>query len=302
MVPHGRPAAARTIRTRVGRYRLLGRSGRRRHGRRSTSPRARRGSRRAQGGPAQSWPTTRPSAAGSGVRSSPRFRVSGMCTARLVDFDTEADHPWMATEFVEGRRSTDSSRRAGPADPGAAARAGGRSGRSARRDPRRGRGPPRPQARERDVPRLAVPRSSTSASRPRRTRSDDPARHGHRLARLDHPRAAAHRRGDTRPPTSSRGAASSPTRRAASSRTAPAASRPSSGGCINQPPYVDRERLVAARCTTSSTPRRARRARERVRARRSCSSGCWMASRTVRGASAEPAARRSPACPSCRTE
>src|SRR3954451_1224143 len=30
------------------------------------------------------------------------FRVSGMCTARLIDFETEADHPWMATEFVDG--------------------------------------------------------------------------------------------------------------------------------------------------------------------------------------------------------
>ena len=30
------------------------------------------------------------------------FRVSGMCTARLIDFDTEADYPWMATEFVDG--------------------------------------------------------------------------------------------------------------------------------------------------------------------------------------------------------
>ena len=30
------------------------------------------------------------------------FRVSGMCTARLIDFDTEADQPWMATEYVEG--------------------------------------------------------------------------------------------------------------------------------------------------------------------------------------------------------
>lgn len=30
------------------------------------------------------------------------FRVSGMCTARLIDFDTEADHPWMATEYVDG--------------------------------------------------------------------------------------------------------------------------------------------------------------------------------------------------------
>ncbi len=30
------------------------------------------------------------------------FRVSGMCTARLIDFDTEADQPWMATEYVDG--------------------------------------------------------------------------------------------------------------------------------------------------------------------------------------------------------
>ena len=30
------------------------------------------------------------------------FRVSSAFTARLVDFDTEADAPWMATEFVEG--------------------------------------------------------------------------------------------------------------------------------------------------------------------------------------------------------
>ncbi len=30
------------------------------------------------------------------------FRVSSAFTARLVDFDTEADEPWMATEFVEG--------------------------------------------------------------------------------------------------------------------------------------------------------------------------------------------------------
>ncbi len=31
------------------------------------------------------------------------FRVSSVHTAKLIDFDTEAEQPWMATEFVDGR-------------------------------------------------------------------------------------------------------------------------------------------------------------------------------------------------------
>ncbi len=45
------------------------------------------------------------------------FRVSSAFTARLVDFDIEADEPWMATEFVEGEPLDRLVERAGPLNP-----------------------------------------------------------------------------------------------------------------------------------------------------------------------------------------
>ena len=45
------------------------------------------------------------------------FRVSSAFTARLVDFDTEADAPWMATEFVEGEPLDRLVERTGPLGP-----------------------------------------------------------------------------------------------------------------------------------------------------------------------------------------
>ncbi len=45
------------------------------------------------------------------------FRVSSAFTARLVDFDTEADEPWMATEFVEGEPLDRLVERSGPLNP-----------------------------------------------------------------------------------------------------------------------------------------------------------------------------------------
>ncbi len=45
------------------------------------------------------------------------FRVSSAFTARLVDFDTEADAPWMATEFVEGEPLDQLVGRTGPLGP-----------------------------------------------------------------------------------------------------------------------------------------------------------------------------------------
>ncbi len=45
------------------------------------------------------------------------FRVSSAFTARLLDFDTEADAPWMATEFVEGEPLDCLVDRAGPLAP-----------------------------------------------------------------------------------------------------------------------------------------------------------------------------------------
>jgi stress response protein SCP2 len=45
------------------------------------------------------------------------FRVSSAFTARLVDFDTEAEEPWMATEFVEGEPLDRLVERTGPLNP-----------------------------------------------------------------------------------------------------------------------------------------------------------------------------------------
>jgi stress response protein SCP2/predicted Ser/Thr protein kinase len=45
------------------------------------------------------------------------FRVSSAFTARLVDFDTEAEAPWMATEFVEGEPLDQLVERSGPLGP-----------------------------------------------------------------------------------------------------------------------------------------------------------------------------------------
>ncbi|HEX4015365.1 MAG TPA: protein kinase [Frankiaceae bacterium] len=45
------------------------------------------------------------------------FRVSSAFTARLVDFDTEAESPWMATEFVEGEPLDQLVERRGPLGP-----------------------------------------------------------------------------------------------------------------------------------------------------------------------------------------
>jgi stress response protein SCP2/predicted Ser/Thr protein kinase len=45
------------------------------------------------------------------------FRVSSAFTARLVDFDTEASAPWMATEFVEGEPLDQLVERTGPLGP-----------------------------------------------------------------------------------------------------------------------------------------------------------------------------------------
>jgi serine/threonine protein kinase len=42
------------------------------------------------------------------------FRVSGVCTVRLLDFDTEAEQPWMATEYVDGPSLTELIEAAGP--------------------------------------------------------------------------------------------------------------------------------------------------------------------------------------------
>src|SRR3954468_13937155 len=45
------------------------------------------------------------------------FRVSGVCTVRLLDFDTEADQPWMATEYVDGPSLTELIEAGGPLPP-----------------------------------------------------------------------------------------------------------------------------------------------------------------------------------------
>ncbi len=45
------------------------------------------------------------------------FRVSGVCTVRLLDFDTEADQPWMATEYVDGPSLTELIEAGGPLSP-----------------------------------------------------------------------------------------------------------------------------------------------------------------------------------------
>lgn len=42
------------------------------------------------------------------------FRVGGVCTVRLLDFDTEADQPWMATEYVNGPSLTELIEAGGP--------------------------------------------------------------------------------------------------------------------------------------------------------------------------------------------
>jgi serine/threonine protein kinase len=44
------------------------------------------------------------------------FRVSGVCTVRLLDFDTEAEQPWMATEYVDGPSLTELIEASGPLD------------------------------------------------------------------------------------------------------------------------------------------------------------------------------------------
>ena len=45
------------------------------------------------------------------------FRVSGVCTVRLLDFDTEAEQPWMATEYVDGPSLTELIEAGGPLPP-----------------------------------------------------------------------------------------------------------------------------------------------------------------------------------------
>src|SRR3954454_6351735 len=42
------------------------------------------------------------------------FRVSGVCTVRLLAFDTDADQPWMATEYVNGPSLTELIEAGGP--------------------------------------------------------------------------------------------------------------------------------------------------------------------------------------------